>query len=321
MKKYGLDMAWKEGFRILWLTDIHLGNPTNTATYDEEKEYTHLRTMIEGANNPDLIVFTGDTFERETTTQVDTFVSFIDSFNLKWALTYGNHDPSSLISDPYYINKKIMAAKNSVFVDYEDDGVDGLTNYYINLVSGSKSVYRLYIIDSNSYKPSGAGGDSIYDVIHLNQLEHLENIYEGTGDKAPGLAFFHIPLREYVNAYEGYTDSPQTYQGAGEKLDPFGFGYMNNGAYTVMKNCGIIGAFSGHDHMNDFDIDYFDKDNHMVLSYGLKGSDLNYYKEGKVGYKIITLPSDPTTFSHTSITESKVEYATGDSSSSEGVVL
>lgn len=58
MKKYGLSLQWKEGFRILWLTDIHLGNPTNTAVYDEAKEYAHLRTMIEKADNPDLIVFT-----------------------------------------------------------------------------------------------------------------------------------------------------------------------------------------------------------------------------------------------------------------------
>lgn len=240
---------------------------------------------------------------------MDAFVTFIDSFNIKCAFTYGNHDSTSMTDDPYYINSKIALAKNSVFVDYEDDEVDGLTNYYINLKSGNKNIYRLYIIDSNSYKPTGAGGDSVYDVIHLNQLKHLENIYEGEGDKAPGLAFFHIPLREYVNAYAGYTDDPELYEGQGVKGDPFGYGYMNNGAYTVMKNCGIVGAFSGHDHMNDFDIDYFDKENHMVLGYGIKGSDLNYYKEGQIGYKIITLPADSSSFTHNNIVETKVAYA------------
>jgi predicted MPP superfamily phosphohydrolase len=32
--------------------------------------------MIEQANNPDLIVLTGDTFEKETTEQVDVFYHF-----------------------------------------------------------------------------------------------------------------------------------------------------------------------------------------------------------------------------------------------------
>lgn len=305
--KYGLTLQYKSGFRILWLTDLHFGNPTNTSDYDEEKEYTHLRTMIEQANNPDLIVLTGDTFEKETTEQVDAFITFIDSFNIKWAFTYGNHDSSSLISDSYYINKKIMASKNAAFVDYENDDIYGLTNYYINLQSNNKNVYRLYIIDSNNYKLAGDGGDSIYDVIHQDQLDHLQKIYDNQGDKAPGLAFFHICLKEFVTAYQGYSDG--IYQGQGYKKDPFGYGYKNNGVYNVMKNCGIVGAFAGHDHGNDFDINYFDETNHMVLSYGLKESDLNYYQTDMVGYKIITLPDNPSSFSYSDIKETKVNYA------------
>ena len=46
-KKYGLTLKFKPGYRILWLTDLHFGNPTNTATYDETVEYAHLRAMIE----------------------------------------------------------------------------------------------------------------------------------------------------------------------------------------------------------------------------------------------------------------------------------
>ncbi|MFA6861630.1 MAG: metallophosphoesterase [Bacilli bacterium] len=300
-------MDYKKGFRILWLTDIHLGNPTNTYDYNEEKEYTHLRAMIENANNPDLIVLTGDVFERETIDQVDAFVAFIDSFNIKWAYTNGNHDPSVLIKDKFYINRKIMAAKNSLFVDYENDDLYGLTNYFINLVSNNKTVYRLYMVDSNSAEPMDSiKGDSDADVIHLDQLQHITKINQDQANNAAGLSFFHIPLREYVNAYQGYSD--KLYDGFGAKKDNIGYGYVNNGAYTVMKEAGVIATFAGHNHGNDFDVDYFDDDNHMVLSCGLKGTDLNYYDPDLVGYKVITLPEDPTTFTHKNIAETKFGY-------------
>lgn len=193
-------MEYKDGFRILWLTDIHLGKPMNTATYDETKEYAHLRKMIEQSSNPDLIVITGDTFEDETVEQSDAFVDFIDSFNIKWAFTYGNHDSQAQKDDPFHINSKIMAAKNSVFVDYDSDAVDGYANYFINLYNETGNVYRLYVIDSNADRPSGAGGDSVYDVIHPNQLAQVRAIDKAQNDEAAGLAFFHIPLRQYATA-------------------------------------------------------------------------------------------------------------------------
>jgi predicted MPP superfamily phosphohydrolase len=306
--KYGLSINYKEGFRILWLTDLHFGDPYNTAVYNETTQYAHLKTMIEEANNPDLIVLTGDTFDAATTEQVDTFITFIDSFNIKWVFTYGNHDPSNKIEDPYYINTKIMAAKNSLFIDYKDDGIDGLANYYINVKKDNKNLYRFYIIDSNSTKEAGNLGDSVYDVIHLNQLEHIQNINTDEGDNAAGFAFYHIPVREYVNAYEAHLDNPDKYKASGEMRENAGYGYMNNGAYTCMKEAGIIGSFVGHSHRNDIDIDYFDDDNHMVMSFGLKSSNMNYCDADMVGYKIINLPSDPTTFNHSDITEVKKPY-------------
>jgi hypothetical protein len=75
-----------------------------------------------------------------------------------------------------------------------------------------------------------------------------------------------------------------------------------------MQENGVIGTFVGHAHNNDFDIDYFDDNNHMEMSFGLKGTDLNYNDGDLIGYKIITLPKDPTTFNHTNIKEYKKGY-------------
>lgn len=306
--KYKKTMYYHDDFKILWLTDLHFGNPTNTKDYDEIKEYTHLKAMIEEAGIVDLIMLTGDVFDGETEAQVDTFITFMDLFNTKWAFTFGNHDLETMQDNPFYINKKIMESKNAVYVDYEDDEIDGYTNYYINLVSNNKNIYRLFLVDSNANKPTAAGGDSVYDIIHDNQLDHLALINKTENDSAPGLAFFHIPLREYNNAYIGYTASPQVYAGQGEKREYAGFGYKNNGAYRIMQENGVIGTFVGHAHNNDFDIDYFDDNNHMEMSFGLKGTDLNYNDGDLIGYKIITLPNDPGSFDHTCIKEYKKGY-------------
>jgi len=284
VKKYSLDLDYKEDFRILWLTDIHYGQ----GIIDKQNELAHLKTMIEDANNPDLMILTGDTFWEESASDVDDLIFFIDSFNIKWAFTYGNHDLEPFDGlDTYYINRKISETKNKVFIDYENDDIDGLTNYYINLKEGEKTIYRLYIIDSNSYN---ADGD--YDIIHRNQLEHLININKKEADNAPGLAFFHIPLWEFADAYKGYKEG--IYTGREVNEEDCCVGYKNNGAYSVMNSINIKGCFAGHDHVNDSDINYKDE---MILSYGLKGSDLCYYDNVLIGYKMITLPKDSSKFS------------------------
>jgi len=306
--EYKKTLPYKDNFRILWLTDTHFGAPVNCPGFDADIEYAHLDKMIKAASNPDLIVFTGDIFENETEEQVDTFFTTIDAYNIPFAFTYGNHDLASLKGDPFYINRKLMACTNSVFVDYENDSIDGYSNYYINLTKDNKTSYRLYLIDTNDLKPADAKGDTFDDIIHANQLDHVKAISTYENDSAPSLLFYHIPLREVAKAYVGYTANPQIYQGRGEKRDNYGFGYKESGAYEVFKDVGVIGAFSGHTHINDYDIDYFDDVNHMVLSSGLKATDLNYHDEDLIGYKIITLPSSASEFTHANIVEYKVSY-------------
>lgn len=281
--------------------------PLNTIKYNEELEYKRLKNIIYSANNPDLIVMTGDTFEETSENQVETFVNFLDSFKIPWTFTYGNHDLSSKIQDNYYINEQIINAKYSIYIDYKDDSIYGLTNFYINLTEYNKTRYRLYLIDSNALKKIDIKGDSIWDVIHNDQLNHIAGI-ASSNKSAPGLAFIHIPLREYIQAYDGYRSDPQKYLGSGDKLEPITAGYKENGTFDTFVNVGIIGCFCGYDHKNDFDIDYYEGKNKMLLSFGLKSTHLNYYSELKLGYKIITLPSDANNFNHTCIEKFYIGY-------------
>lgn len=289
---YRLSLAYHASFKILWITDIHWGYAEDNPNYDIET--THLKEMISSAKdkeNPDLLVLTGDTFRTASSAQVISLLSLIDSYNIPWAFTYGNHDTESFSAYRYYINDQVAKCKNQVFVDVKNDAYTGLTNYYIDLTANEKTVYRLFIIDSNTYQNPEEEGSG-YDIIHQDQLDHLKEINKSRNDGAPGLAFFHIPLTEFTAAYQGYKMG--LYSGQGENGEAVCSPYTNNGAYEVLKSINVKAACCGHDHKNYSDINY---KNEMIFSYGLKASDLDYHTEGLYGYKIIELPEDSTQFS------------------------
>ena len=281
-------MEYKDDFRIMQITDIHFG-----IEMDLVKEFEHLTKMIEQANNPDLIVITGDSFLDANKAIVRRFVEFFDGFDIPWTFTFGNHDLQGDYGY-YFINREISKAKNVVFVDYKDDNLTGFTNFYINLKKDGNTLYRLFIIDSNCYYNKGLKYE--YDVIAEDQLEHLKAINAYENDSVKSLAFFHIPLHEFEDAYAGLEDG--TYSGFGENNENICYGYENNGSYDVFKSIGTIAIFTGHDHVNCSTVYY---KNEMYLSYGVKATDLVYNVEDMIGYKEIILPSDPSAFDMTCI--------------------
>lgn len=299
---YALSLTFHDNFRIVWLTDIHWGNKTSGADYSVERD--HLDKIITSAkakSTPDLLVLTGDVFQNATEEEVTSFFTLLDAYDLPWAFTYGNHDLTPFLAKPNFINEQIVKSKNSVFVDIENDNITGLANYYINLKEKDKTIYRLYLIDSNSYRVLSDEGSG-YDIIHDDQLTHIKNIVDFEG-QVPGLAFFHIPLKEYSSAYLGYIKG--NYEGQGKNKEDPCPGYTNNGAYALFSSLGIKGCFCGHDHKNYSDINY---ENKMILSYGLKATDLDYYDPEELGYKEIFLPAKTENFSIQDIKSHFVSY-------------
>ncbi len=280
---YKIDIDYKENFKIMQLTDIHLGVES-----DYQYEINHLENMINSQNDIDLIVITGDTFTYSNKEMVKKFFGFIDKFNIKWTFTYGNHDLQGDY-DTYFINDIIKQTKNKLFIDYDDDDITGLTNFYINIKKDEINLYRLYIVDSNTYYNSGI--KYCYDIIHEDQIKHIENINEYENDNAIGLVFFHIPLYEFIDANNEY--EKENVSGTGKNNEDCCVGYKKTDAFKRFKNMNIKGLFIGHDHINNATIYY----NDMILSYGLKATDVVYYDSTMIGYKLITLPSNPLDFS------------------------
>ena len=312
---YRTTMQYYDDFKILQLTDIHLGVES-----DLELQLNVVRSDIQ-KEKPDLVVVTGDSFMYASRKIVKKLIKTLNEECAKvtlsrgnerickFAFTFGNHDNQGSYPK-YFINKTILKYtanageeveenKFAAFVDFKDDNLFGLTNYYIDLVDDIiKSrdevdvIYRIHIIDSNSYYFNGTDYD--YDVIHEDQLAHAKKIYENaTADKDYiGIAFFHIPFDEFKDAKTQYVNAPDKSQiGQGEwREDKEHVAYKNNGAYQALKEANISAFFVGHDHENYGEIIYTDKDgDKAIFSYGVKCTNQLYHDTDMIGYKTITL--------------------------------
>ena len=173
VQQYRTTMQYYEDFKILQIADLHLGIETDVAL---QLQIVCQTIRLE---QPDLIILTGDNFMYASKGVVKSLISTLNeecaALTLarngrltKFTLTFGNHDNQGDYSR-YYINNVISSyvtgdgneiadQKFAAFVDYEDDNLFGLANFYIDLVDDrTKSLdavdvkYRVHIIDSNTY--------------------------------------------------------------------------------------------------------------------------------------------------------------------------
>lgn len=284
---------------------MHFGTTCFTDDNTEQIEYNHLNKIIQQSNHPNLIILTGDVFQCETKDQAIKLFNFLDELKTPWIYIYGNHDIKTF-DDDTTLYDLISSSKYSIFIDYLDDEIDGDENFYVNLNVKKVSIYRLFIIDSNSSSPSNIVTTSDYDIIHDHQLTHIATIQQLKHDNAKCLAFFHIPLTEYEDAWHKYEQG--IINGKGEKREDVCYGYKNNGALTILSQSNIQGCFVGHDHINNFDIDYPYYSKQILLSYGLKSTQLSYYDDDLIGYKIITLPMNDTLIDSSNVEAFYVPY-------------
>lgn len=286
-------------YSVLQITDVHILN-------DEKKDAKAFKTitaMVE-KSNPDMIVVTGDiTSEKENYTAFKTFCTFMEKFDIPWAFVFGNHEGLDIayepdeVLDPGKIADKetlsdYLASLDNCIYERGDETVDGMGNYYYNVTDeNGKVITSLIMMDSNSYDEENDG----YDHFHENQVEWYERTVksiakEVNGDETkvvPSLAFFHIPMQEYMTAYDKA-------KGTDKRL--WGFRFPNedgtpavdDGMFEKMVELGSTkGCFAGHDHMNNFEVEY----QGIRLSCGLS-CDHNIYVVPLRGGRLIEIKED-----------------------------
>jgi len=288
-------------FVVCSFNDCHLSVLTDL----EESFAYYEKCLYAKGKKADLLVLNGDIFMTADKNIVDRFFSWLDSIDIPFAFTYGNHDLQGHYSR-YYIDSVIKKSKNSMVSNPLDDDVYGDCNYAINLLNSSNKVsWQLYFFDSNNY----AGKK--YDHIHDDQVEWYEKMVNDNtslnGALSPSLTWFHIPFEEFNEAWEikgkknyGYDDEANK-SGAYIMME----GKVSSSSeesllFEKMQELGANkGVVVGHDHINNTDWSYT-KDNSkepIRLIYAEKtGKSTIYYDEYMMGCTYFTFKDGETTF-------------------------
>ena len=245
-------------FKIVQFTDIHwkYGNPASDEAGERMAE-------VLDAEKPDLVVFTGDViFAKPAREGLDKALEATISRGIPFAVTWGNHDDEQDLS-----RKELSAhvATKAGNLTSTVEGISGVTNYTLSVKStdGKRDAAVLYIFDSNSYSPIKKVKG--YDWIKHDQVEWYRQTSKAftaanDGKPLPALAFFHIPLPEFHEAAQN-----ESAYFVGTRKEKACAPEINTGLAAAMLEAGdVMGVFVGHDHVNDYVVDW----RGILLGYG-----------------------------------------------------
>ena len=272
-----------EDFKILHLTDIHLGGSLFSARQDI-KALNACYVLIENTK-PDLVIVTGDmsfpmgimSMSFNNSAPVYQFAAFMRNLGIPWAFAYGNHDTESLASmGEKELNEVFMAlsykTSGTLLYPYVQPEVTGRSNQLIELRNADGSLNTaLFLIDSNAYTGEGI---NVYDYIHDDQVDwyagEVERLNAEAGSEVPSMIFFHIPLQQYRTAYELYeagSDEVTYFFGEnGEKMiDKVCCSDFPSSLFDRAREKGCEAMFCGHDHYNNMSLEY----EGVRLTYGM----------------------------------------------------
>lgn len=285
------------GLKVMQLTDTHFGGGWLSMKKDS-MALNAVAAMIT-AEKPDLVIVSGDaaypvpfqagTFNNKSGAKL--IAELMENLGVYWTVSYGNHDTEAY---SFYDRAEITAFYEQYphcLVRKGPEDVDGYGNQVFNIVNSDGMVTRsLFTVDSHSY----VDGDYFglmwkYDNIHDNQVEWYREIIEAnrknnemkvlqSSDSSTkplnpkSSVFLHVPLMEYKTAWNeyvenGYADTENVkynYGKAGESGKVVYPGlYDDNFFETMQELSSTDSVFCGHDHLNNFSVNY-------------KGIDLTY---------------------------------------------
>jgi len=271
-------------FKILQLTDIHLGGSIFSSVKDSKALYSIYQLL--NYAKPDFVIVTGDltfpvglfSLSINNHTPVMEFASFMRNLGIPWAFTYGNHDTESMATyskedlDKLFQMLSYKTSKNLLY-PYIQPNITGRNNQLIEIRNRDGSLNQaLFLIDSNAY--TGEGFNQ-YDYIHDDQVEWYESqvlrLQNEEKKSISSMMFFHIPLHQYQEAYQLYQQgSNDVIYHFGENLED-GVGKVCASNYpskifdTALELGSTKAFFCGHDHYNNISLEY----KGIRLTYGM----------------------------------------------------
>lgn len=305
-------LRFKDGkFKIMLLGDLHDCYDMKTDNAAEKMDDT-LALIGKAVKElkPDLVIYMGDNARASTEYEMRAVISRItypvSVSDTPFDLVFGNHDRECEVDLPTQL--KLYREHENCYAFNADDDLSGYGNHNLVIKSGDgeKDIFNLWFIDSHNLYSDRS--KSYYDAVHEDQIEWYKKTAKELADKnggkvLPSLLFQHIPVpEEYellreAKPYEKL-DSVQGHKTYSDKyymLKPEVEGYLgegpavpdfNSGEFAAWKETGdVLGAFFGHDHLNDF-AGYVDG----IILAQCKTAGFRVYTDGcRSGVRLITL--------------------------------
>lgn len=266
--------------KIVQFTDNHYkwdkgGSKAALECVEEVLEWEH----------PDFVMFTGDLVYSDHVAQsIDVLTRPLIERNIPFAFVFGNHD-CQFDMDHAQIYDYISSREGCVMPERGDSESP---DYIIEVASASDqstTAAMFYCLDSHAAAPMGGVGR--YAWLTQPQVLWYKTMSEAMTEKnngtpVPALMFLHIPLPEAGYAYEDVDNFV-----IGTKGEKVCSPELNSGMFCAIKECGdVYGVFFGHDHDNDYAVNYYD----VLLAYGrYSGGKTVYNHIGTNGARVILI--------------------------------
>lgn len=258
--------------KVLQLTDIHFGNGSMSVKKDR-KAIEAVCKLIENAT-PDLIILTGDviypnsaiTGSSDNLSELKIIINIMESYKTPWTMCFGNHDAEYLADYGKSTLCDLLEDEQYKYCIFKrgPENIGGLGNQVINIYNADNSFNSsIFVFDNGEY--AGATQSSGYKAITTKQTNwyknEIEKMSKAEGKTILSFAYFHIPLKEYETAWEAYRN--------GDTSVKYFYGWANeNGEkisspdeegtffQTAIELNSTKAMFCGHNHLNDFSIEY-----------------------------------------------------------------
>lgn len=255
----------------------------------------HIRSLV-AQTNPDLIFITGDiiygSFD-DNGTSFEWFCNFMDSLEIPWAPTFGNHDNESKKG----VDWQCRQFEKSKWCVFKRGNVTGNSNFTVGISSAGELRAVLHLLDTNAcIYERGLYPDQL-EMVKANTLKIQENF----GRKVPAFLGLHIPTTEFVDAEisKGYkTDTRELYTiGVDADKKDNDFGCKKQGLklpikaenfLEIIKGSNVKAVFAGHFHCINTVIEY----EGIRWVFGLKTGQYDNHIPGQVGGTLLTIDGD-----------------------------
>ncbi|AQZ11264.1 DCR2 (YLR361C) [Zygosaccharomyces parabailii] len=262
-------------YKIVQLADLHFSVgkgecrdefPKHDFCEADPKTIKFVEEVLD-LEEPDMVVFTGDQIMgdravQDSETALLKAVAPVIKRRIPWAMVWGNHDDEGSLSR-WSLSKFASGLPYSLFTISPRDTKDntfGVGNYYHQILDYEKKypVLTFYFLDSHKYSTTGKIFPG-YDWIKEAQWDYLEKIYDEELyhhiKEIPAyhlsMAFFHIPLPEYLNEASKRNPGESNPIIGNAKEGVTAPKYHSNGVDSLV-HMNVQATSCGHDHCNDY---------------------------------------------------------------------